>query len=85
MDTGAADPEAILRSPRDGSYLHEDTVYYGVDVREGKSWSVRAEPRYAYRSFEDLIDKTRELATGFGVGTRAAARQMAENVRKALR
>lgn len=74
-----------LFSPRDGSYLHQETIYYGVDAREGKSWSVRADPKYAYRSFEELIDRARELATGFEVGTRAAARRMAENVWKALR
>ena len=74
-----------LFSPKDGSYIHEETVFHGVDSREGKAWGIPSDPKYAYRSFEDLMDRASELATGFRVGTRAAAQRMAENFRKALR
>jgi hypothetical protein len=73
-----------LFSPKDGSYIHQETIYYGVDGREGKSWSVPADPKYTYTSFEALIERAQELALGFGAGTHAAAKRMAENFRKAL-
>jgi hypothetical protein len=74
-----------LFSPKDAGYIHEETVYYGADGREGKTWSVPADPSFAYRSFEDLQGKVAEVASGFAQGTREAAQRMAENFGRALR
>lgn len=30
-----------LFNPKDGEYIHEETVYYGVHSREGKPWECR--------------------------------------------
>lgn len=74
-----------LFNPRDGEYIHEDSIYYGVDSREGGTWSVRSDPRFAYASFDELMEKIPEVAVGFSIGAKAAARRLAENIRKAVR
>jgi hypothetical protein len=78
------DVSGYLFNPRDGSSIAEEVVYYGADGRKGTAWSVAADSRYAYRTFDDLIEKVSELATGFQESTRATATRMAENLRKTL-
>jgi hypothetical protein len=71
--------------PHGGAYVADESVYYGVDGREGKAWSVAADPALAYRTFEDLVEKAPALAVGLRRGTGLAAERLAENIQKALR
>jgi hypothetical protein len=74
-----------LFNPKDAEYIYDDTIYYGVDSREGKSWGVMADAGFAYGSFEELIQKAPEVAAGFNTGAQAAGKRLAENIRSALR
>ena len=49
---------ATLYSTERKEELYGEHLYYGVDARAGKDWSVTSDPRYAWPSFEAVMEKS---------------------------
>lgn len=73
-----------LFNPKDGEYIHEETVYYGDDARTGKSWGVTADPNFKFPSFDSLIERASDVKSGFNNGAGAAGERLAQNIRNHL-
>lgn len=66
-------------------YLYGETIYYGVDSREGKSWGVSADPKFAYRDFETVLSGIESLKEAFSIGVKEVTQRMAEQIHAALK
>ena len=66
-------------------YLYGETIYYGVDSREGKSWGVSADPKFAYRDFETVLGGIESLKEAFSIGVREVTQRMSEQIHAALK
>lgn len=73
-----------LVSTKDGSSIYDETLYYGIGARENVSWGIMANPKFAYPSFDALIENSVEVGEGFDFGSQALGRRMIENIKKAL-
>lgn len=67
-------------NPSDQEELHSHSIYYGVDARKSAEDQIPADAKYAYASFEQVLDKQVEVAESFRLGVRQiaalAARQL---------
>ncbi|NUZ04726.1 hypothetical protein [Piscinibacter koreensis] len=61
---------ATLYSTQRKEELYGEYLYYGVDAREGKDWAVVADPRYAWPSFDVVMEKSEEIGNVFKTGGR---------------
>ena len=73
-----------LLSTVDGKELYEQSLHYGVRARENVTWGVLADPKFAYPTFEALIEQPGKVADGLDSGAQALGRRIAENIKKAL-
>lgn len=67
------------------SYLYEQEIYYGVDARAGKAWSIPSDPTFAYPSFDAVISGIDAVRGAFQTGAVAISKRMAEQVHKSIR
>jgi hypothetical protein len=77
---------AILKARPDATdVLTEDYVYYGADSG-GKTndWSIPADPKYRYPSFDALIERADEVTEAYDVAVRAIAQRIAKQLRAQL-
>jgi hypothetical protein len=65
--------------------LHDDSVYYGIDATPGKSWGIVADPRYAYRDVEFVIDNIESLREALAVRAQEVGKRIAERVDAAVK
>lgn len=68
---------------RDDS-IYDETLYYGVDAKEGKTWAIVSDRRYVYPNFEDVMSKIAELRTVFEEATVALAHLLAKQMQDTL-
>lgn len=58
-----------------------DYVYYGADARGSESWSVPADPKFRWSSFNDLVSQPQKVAEAYDAGVDAIATRLAVNLR----
>lgn len=66
------------------TFLYDDTVYYGIDARAGKSWGIVSDPKYAYRDVDFVIENIESLREALSVGVQLAGKRMSELVHAAI-
>ena len=76
------DGKLYIRSRADSIY--DETLYYGVDAKEGKAWAIVSDKRYVYPSFEDVMSRIEELRAVFADATIALAHLLARQLQDAL-
>lgn len=76
------DGKLYIRSRDDSVY--DETLYYGVDAKEGKPWALVSDRRYTYASFDDVMGKVDELSVVFEEATIALSNLLAGQLREAL-
>ena len=74
-----------LISSADQSELYSDYLYYGVEAKnKQKYWAVPSDPKYAFPSFKDLMNRADDAAEGLHAGAEALARRIAEELKGKL-
>lgn len=69
---------------RDDDLYHED-VYYGVDARKGKAWAITPDPKFAYRYFDDVLDRFDEVRSSFEIGAHEVGKKMSGQIYEAVK
>jgi hypothetical protein len=70
---------AMVR-PKDQSELYSQSIYYGADARKPAEDQIPADPKYAYGSFDQVMEKQGEVVEGFRVGVRGIAALVAQQI-----
>jgi hypothetical protein len=65
------DIEVVAKS--DQSELHSHSIYYGVDARRPEPDQIPSDAKYTYGSFEQAIERQREVLKSYRVGVRQIA------------
>lgn len=73
---------AYLIRPQDADTLYGETIYYGADSRGSASWSVPADARHRWASFDELVGKPQEVAQSYEDAVDALAARIAKNIRE---
>lgn len=58
-----------------------DYVYYGADARGAESWSVPADPKFKWASFNDMVSQPQKVAEAYDAGVDSIATRLAVNLR----
>ena len=66
-------------------YLYHQTLYVGVDAREGKKWAIMADEKFAYANFDVVLTNLASVQGACSTGVREIAKRMAEQVVAAVR
>jgi hypothetical protein len=65
------DIDVVARS--DQAELHSHSIYYGVDARRPEPDQIPSDAKYTYGSFEQVIERQREVLESYRVGVRQIA------------
>jgi hypothetical protein len=65
--------------------LYSQDVYYGVDAKKGKSWAIAPDPKFAYRYFDDVLDRLDEVRSSFEIGAHEVGKKMAGQIYDAVK
>jgi hypothetical protein len=68
---------------RDDS-LYDETLYFGVDAKPGKEFTIVSDPKFAYPSFDAVLARSDEIGGVFESGTDALARMLAAQLIEVL-
>ena len=69
-----------LVTPDGKRYVYDAQVYYGADAKAGTDWSVPADRRYAYPTFEAVLADLDGVRSAFETGGREVGARMARQV-----
>jgi hypothetical protein len=64
--------------------LYSQDVYYGVDAKKGKSWAIAPDPKFAYRYFDDVLDRFEEVRSSFETGAHEVGKKMSGQIYEAI-
>jgi hypothetical protein len=73
---------AYLIRPQDADTLYGETIYYGADSRGNASWSVPADARHRWASFDEMVGKPQEVTGSYDAAVEALAARIAQNIRE---
>ena len=76
---------ATLHSTRRDDDFYDETMYYGVDEHPGKSYSVNADPAFAYPSFDAVMATVPEVGGRLAAATRALGERLVTEIDAALK
>jgi len=65
--------------------MYNDDIYYGVDAKQGKAWAIVPDPKFEYRTFEDLMSRFDEARSSFSIGIIEISKVMSERLNAAAR
>jgi hypothetical protein len=65
--------------------LYDDEIYYGVDAKKGKEWAILPDPKFAYRTFDDIMSNLDDIRSALATGTLEISKVMSERLSKAAR
>jgi hypothetical protein len=65
--------------------LYSQDVYYGVDAKKGKSWAIAPDPKFAYRYFDDVLDRFDEVRSAFETGAHEVGKKMSCQIYEAVK
>jgi hypothetical protein len=65
--------------------LYSQDIYYGVDAKKGKSWAIAPDPKFAYRYFDDVLDRLDEVRSSFEIGAHEVGRTMSGQIYEAVK
>lgn len=65
--------------------LYSQDIYYGVDAKRGKSWAITPDPKFAYRYFDDVLDRFDEVRSCFEIGAHEVGRTMSGQIYEAVK
>lgn len=68
-----------------GDYLYDQEIYYGVDAREGNSWAISGDARFAFPDFDAVMGNLDGVHEAFRAGSKEIAIRMAGQVHEALK
>ncbi len=71
-----------LIAMKDKTELVDETIAYGTDARKETNDSVPADPKYAYSTFNELIEKAPEAEEGLDKGVEALAKHVVKQLRR---
>lgn len=74
---------AELVGVSDQSSLYSQSVYYGADARKSAEDQIPSDPKYAYGSFAEVMEKPDELVESYRIGIRDIAALIAKQIRDA--
>jgi hypothetical protein len=73
---------AHLVRPKADDYVYSETVYYGADSRGDASWSIPADERHKWPSFDALIQQPQVVAESYEAAVDALAKKIAANIQE---
>jgi hypothetical protein len=65
--------------------LYSESIYFGVDAKEGKKWAIMADARFGYPSFDVVLTNLESVQGAFSTGVREIAKRMSEQIHEAVR
>ncbi len=65
--------------------LYNDEIDYGVDAKKGKEWAILPDPKFAYRTFDDVMRNIDEVRSSFSIGILEISKVMSERLTNAAR
>jgi hypothetical protein len=71
--------------PSDGRPLYDEWLYYGVEAKKSKNWSVPGEPRYRFGNYEQMLNNPDQVIAVFDDGLRATAQHIGREFRRAVK
>jgi hypothetical protein len=71
---------SLMRAQSDDA-IYSESLYYGADSRGIASWSIPADPRFKWPSFDALVEKPEVVAESYETAVSALARKIATNIR----
>jgi hypothetical protein len=74
-----------LIHPLDEDFTYMEFLYYGADSRGEKYWSIPADPRHRFRSFDALLNDPDGVVEAFDAGLQAIARHIGKEFRRAVK
>jgi hypothetical protein len=77
--------KAELYSMKIKDDLYDETLCYGVDAKAGETWSIAADPKIAYSSFDNVMKRIPEIAAVFATGTQAIGERLVTEIRVKLK
>lgn len=66
-------------------YLYDESIYYGVDAKEGKSWAVNGDRAFAYPSFDAVMSSIAEIQRQFENAALKVSERMTAQVHEAIK
>lgn len=73
--------QASLIRPGDDDYMYQETIYYGADSSGLASWSIPADPRHKWSSFDAMVERPESVVESYDTAVAALARQIAANIK----
>lgn len=71
--------------PSDPDFTYMEFLYYGADSRGEKYWSIPANPKYEFKSFDSLIGNPDLVVEAFEAGLRAIGAHIGKEFRRAVK
>ena len=62
-----------------------ESIYFGVDAKEGKKWAIMADEKFAYPSFDVVLTNLESVQGAFSTGVREIAKRMSEQIHSAVK
>lgn len=66
-------------------YLYDEEICYGADATRTGSWAIAADPKFAYPSFEFVLDNLDAVRDAFGTAVLAIGDRMADQIHAAIK
>lgn len=60
--------------------VYDEDLCYGVDAKKGKAWAIPPDPKYAYPSFDAVLNRIEEVRSSFADGTREIGTRMSAQI-----
>lgn len=66
-------------------YIYDQEIYYGVDSRKGKTWSIESDEKFTYPTFDAVMSRLDEIRNAFDTGAREISKRMSTQVRDSIK
>ena len=73
----------IVKSSQE--YLYDETIYYGVDARAGKSWAIVADEKLIFPDYDYVRNNIELVRSTFSAGVREVSKRMAEQIHATIK
>ena len=66
-------------------YLYDETIYFGIDARPGKTWAIVADEKFAYSGFDPILENLDSVKAAFSTAIREVSMRMSGQIHAAIK
>jgi hypothetical protein len=66
-------------------YIFDQSIYYGIDAREGKDWAISADETAAYSGFDEVQANLDTVISRFNIGLQQISKKLAAQIHAAIK